>query len=611
MPSLDKLLSVTSILLLLGGSLAMAQTRYHAVTLVDRNNPVPAEWLQKAGIDYVYTGGSLKLESGPDGKPRIPEGHRAGWERLEKEYAGTGIKVLIMGQYYTNNPEATDAMDVDGYKIDMACLHQDKFYEWMREVIIAQAQAYSEFDVFGGFMFDDGVQTRVDCCYCDTCRRLFKEQYGKEPPPFEVHKGTGVVADDDALLQWEQFQRQGFERYVEAQAEAARSVSQDLLLVTIPSDSFYYGRLLNANLNRADLRRDSGALIQRIERTQVKNWYLYQAFPFPRLPEADEEGLQFWGVGCHISANSPKLILSTEGPFLQHYSRMQMMSPDEIEQMTKITVTEGANAICYWQSGAYTAYYPEGYDGMAAAHSDILRVQAMLPAREPYPAQVGLLYSTTTEVMEQPWQTNLNERWVHLHSFEGTAFALMRGNVPYRIVMEDEIATGTLEGLKALIVPAARFLCTSAHQAIEQAVAGGLQVYIAGECPSLSGGQTVNYDVTYWHRHIQAGYRQIKYLNNQYAEAEKELLPLVREQVAAPVTVSSRMGISRLYQVDDGLVLMIANWDLEQSTKATLAAPQAYSVVDMLSGEQVGNLGADGDLAVRVPAAGWRILELR
>ncbi len=589
----------------------MADERFHAVTLVDPNNPVPAEWLQKAGIDYVYTGGALGMETGPDGKPRVPEKHRAGWEKMQNEYAGSGIKVLIMGQYYDNNPDGTDAVDVSGTKIEMACLYQDKFYDWMREVIIAQAKAYAEFDIFGGFMFDDGVQTRVDCCYCDTCRALFKEQYGKEPPPFEVQQGTGVVADVDVLLQWEEFQRKPYNRYVKAQAEAVRSVSDDLLMITIPSDSYYYGRLLNANLKREQLRRSSGALIQRIERIQVKNWYLYQAFPLPRLPEAGEQGLQHWGVGCHISANSPKLILSTEGPFLQHLSRMQVMSPDEIGQMAKITVTEGANAMCYWQSGGYTAYYPEGYDGMAAAYADILKVQDMLLAREPYSAQVGLLYSTTTEVMEQPWETNLNERWVHLHSFEGTGFALMRGNIWYRVVMEDEIADGALEGLTVLILPAARYLSASAHQAIERAVTAGLEVYTADECADLAGAQSVDYDVTYWHRHIQAGYRQIKHLNTQYAEAEKELLPLVREQIALPVSVSSRMGISRLYNVGDDLVLMVANWNLHAPTDATLVGTNSYTVVDMLSGDKVGDLGDGADITVAVPPAGWRILKLR
>jgi len=599
------------VLMLAGGSVAMADGKFHAVTLVNPNDPVPADWLRKAGIDYVYTGAPVKMARAQDGQPEIPKTHRAGWDRMQKEYSATGIKVLIMSNYYTRNPRGTEAYDVGGRRLGMACLYQAGFYEWMRPTIVAQARAYGKYSIFGGFAFDDGWGTRVDACYCGTCKRMFKEEYGKEPPPFEVHEGTGIVPDDEAILQWEKFQRKAYDRYVKVQSEAVRSVSNDLLMLTIPSDSFFYGRLLNANMRREALKPNAGALIQRIERLQVKNWFLYQSFPFPRLPEAGEEGLQPWGVGQHITANSPKLVLCTEGPFIQHRSRVQMMSPSEIEQMAKITITEGANAICYWVSGAYSICHPRGYDGMAAVQSDVAKVGQMLMARNPYPAGVGLLYSTTTEVMEQPWRTNLSERWTHLHSFEGTAYSLLRGNVWYRVVMEDEIAGGALDGLKALILPGARFLSESAHGAIEKAGAAGMKVYTAGSCAPIAGAEAVDYDVRYWHRQIQAGYRQRKYLDSHYAGAEKDLLPRVRHQVNPPATISSPMGISKLYNVGGDLILMIANWDLHAATEATVAARKKCTVLDMLTGDNAGNLGGGVQLTVSVPPGGWRILRLR
>jgi hypothetical protein len=589
----------------------MPDGQFHAVTLVDRDNPVPASWLQKAGIDHVYTGAPLEMERGANDEPVVPESHRAGWEGMQREYAHAGVKVLVMSNYYSNNPPGTEARDAGGRELQMACLHNDAFYDWMRQAIVAQAKAYGRYEVFGGFVFDDGWGTRVDACYCEMCRRLFHEQYGKEPPPFEVHEGTGVVADDDVLLQWDDFQRKAHLRYAKAQSEAVRSVSPDLLMLTIPSDSYFYGRLLNANMQREELPPRANALIQRIERLQVRDWFIYQSFPLPRLPEAGETGLQPWGVGHHITANSPKLILATEGPFIQHYQRLQMMSADEIEQMARITITEGANAVCYWVSGAYSAYYPEGYEGMAAVYSDVLELQDILMARQPCRAAVGLLYSTTAEIMEQPWKTNLSERWQHLHGFEGTAFALRRGNVWHRVVMEDEVLDGALDGLEVLIVPAARFLSESAHSAIEHAAAAGMAVYTAGPCVAIAGAETVDYDVTYWHRRIRAGHRQIKYLNTQYAEAQEELLPQVRERVETPITVASRRGISKLYSVGDDLVLMIANWDLHAPTDATLESRNGYAVVDALSGEKVGDVRGDAQLTVSIPPAGWRVLRLQ
>ncbi|MFP3904837.1 MAG: hypothetical protein ACLFWB_11400, partial [Armatimonadota bacterium] len=546
-----KWLCIATLILLVPGAYTMANDTFHAVTLVDPDNPVSPEWLQKAGIDYVYTSAPRQMDTDANGEPVLPEKQGEQWNRLQATYAGTGIKILVMSNYYQHPPEGAEAVDCAGETLDMACLYQDEFYEWMRQVIIEQAKAYSRYNIFGGFVFDDGWGTRVDACYCDTCRELFAGEYGKEPPPFEVHRGTGVIDDDDALLEWEEFQRAAYDRYVREQSEAVRSVSDDLLMFTIPSDSYFYGRLLHMNAAREELADDAGALIQRIERCQVEDWFLYQSFPLPRLPEADEEGLQHFGVGIHITAQSPKLILSTEGPFAPTRARLQMMSPDEIAQMARITITEGANAVCYWVSGHYTALYPDGYDGMAEVYDDLQAVGDLLADREPVSPEVGLLYSTTTEVMEQPWQENTAERWQHLHSVEGTAFALLRGNIPFRIVMEDQIADGALEGLKALVVPSARFLSQSAHRAINAAAEDGLAVCVCGPCVEIDRSMNIPYDVAYWHRRVQKGYRQRSYLDAQYIDACSDMLPLLRDNSDLDVSVASDAEIGKIYSAGE------------------------------------------------------------
>lgn len=592
-----------------GGEAAMADRVFCGVTLIDVSNPVPAEWLRKAGINRVYTSAPLSLARAEDGGTRVPDSVRDAWQQLDAAYGGTDIKVLIMSNYYCRNPQGTDAVDVSGRPVDMACLNNDAFYEWMQGTITDQATAYGEFAVFGGFVFDDGWGTRLDCCYCDVCTRLFKEECGAEPPPFEVTDGTGVVPDNDVRLRWDSFQRRAYKRYVKVQAEAVRSVSADLMMLTIPADSFFYGRLLNANLPREQLPLKHSALIQRIERLQVQRWCLYQSFPLPRLPEAEEDGLQPWAVGAHFTANSPKLVLCTEGPFIQHTARMQMMSPAEIEQMTRITLTEGADAICFWASGAHTAYYPEGYEGMATVYNDVKQIAEILAAREACPAQVGLLYSTTTEVLEQPWRTNLSERWVHLHSFEAAAWSMLRGNVWHRTIMEDELTHESLAGLTVLVLPSVRFLTVGALRLLEETARQGLQILRVGECLSVAGAREVECDITFWHRCIRSGYRQIANLNRQYAEVEERLLPGIRAAQNGSIHVASPMGVSKLYAVGADLLLMIANWDLHKPTPAAVCGTDGYAVTDLITGVKVRQNGS-GEVSLDVPAAGWRVLRL-
>lgn len=579
---------------------------FQAITLVDPGRPIPPEWLQAAGICYVYTSGSLALEADTNGRPVLPEAQLQRWKALEDIYGGTGVSVLLMSNYYAHPPEDTEAVDVGGRTLKMACLNNDRFYGWMHERIVAQVHAYGEFSIFGGFVFDDGWGTRVDGCYCDRCRELF----GDAPPGFDVHEGTGVVPDDAVELRWDAFHRQSHERYIRAQSDAVRSMSTDLMMLTIPSDSFFYGRLLNANLPREELAPSASALLQRIERIQVRHWHLYQSFPIPRLPEADEEGLQPWGIGAHFTAESPKLVLCNEGPFIQHTARMQMMSPAEIEQMIRITVIEGAQRMCYWASGVHTSYHPDGFAAMAKVYEDIRTIAPLLSSRTPFPARVGLLYSTTTEILEQPWRENLSERWQHLHSFEATAWALRRGGIWHRIIMEPDLQKEALSELDVLILPSVRFVTESTSAALQEIAERGVKVIALGDTAEIAGIERHPHDVTFWHRCIREGYRQTTNLDLHYELAERELLPLIRTHASAPVAVSAQHSISALHQIGNDLLLMAANWSRSEVDEAVLEAHEQLAMVDVESGKNLGLVSAGKGLNVSIPSAGWRVIRL-
>ena len=600
-----------SLAVFMQGSLAMGEERYHAVTLLDLNNPLPPEWLQKAGIDYVYASGPAPagLETGPDGEPVIAEKYREAWERALKLYEGTGAKVLLMSQLYTREPKDTQAVDFFGRKHDMACFRQEAFLDWMREKIVGLAKAFGKYEAFGGFMFDDGVQVRVDCCYCDTCRRLFKEQHGIEPPPFEAHKGVARVADDDPLLLWEQFQRESFEMYLRTQSEAVRSVSDDLLMVTIPSDAYYFGRFLNIEVPPEESRLGSGALLQRIERIFPRDWHLFYTFPMARLPERAERGLQTWAYGGHITAHSARIISQPEGPYAPVYGRSQYMSPAEIQRMARVTLTEGAKAICFWTGASTLPYYPEAFDALAPVYADIKEIEDILMQRRPVPASVGLLYSTTTEVFEQPWTTTTSERWQHLHAFEAVAYALLRSNLPFEVVMEDDLV-GRLGQLDALVLPAVRFLSESAARAIEGAVADdGLRAVAVGPQLPLKGAVESPCDPLIWHRWASQGYRQEEHLNDQWREIALHLIPLLRPAVRAPVQVFSEQAIAKLYRVEGGdLLVMIANWDLDEPTEVVVEGSRPGGTTDAISGRDLGKL--EEGISLEVPPAGWRVIRV-
>ena len=593
----------------LEGDQALGSDEYHAVTLVDVNNPLSPAWLQQAGVDYLYAS-APPLEVGEDGRPAIAAGSRDAWEQMLALYGDTGVKVLLMRNFYIKPAEEHEAVDVFGRKHPMACFRHPGFQQAMTGAIQDLIAAFSDYPAFGGFVFDDGPHVRVDCCYCPQCVESFRQQHGVEPPGFKPHDETGRVSDRAPVLLWEQFQQESWQIYLRTQSSAVRSVegAEGLLMITIPSDSYFYGRFLGVDMAREESPLGHGARLQRIERIQVRDWTIFQSFPLSRLPEADERGLQRWATGAHITAQSPKMLMQTEGPYAPTYGRLQYMSPAEIERMGRVTLTEGAGSICYWTSAQPLPSYPAAFDAMSEIKREVDAIGDTLQRRRQLPASIGLVYSTTTEVMEQPWERNTADRWRHLHAFEGLAYSLRRSNIPFEIVMESDITADRLRGFRALILPSVRYLSESAAQIIEDTAAHtNLQVLGAGECLPLRGMVLSACDPLIWHNWARRGYRQERYANLQWQEARSTLIQRLLPLVEAPVRVYSERAIGQAFSLGDGdLLLMVTSWDLDDICE--VAVEGEGTATDMLSGRDIGPLNDLG--RITVPPAGWRVLRI-
>lgn len=596
-----------STMLRMEGECRMAVTEYHAVTLVDRNDPLPPEWLQRSHVDYVYTGAPA-IEDGPDGEPVIATDQRERWDALMRLYEGTDVQVLVMGNFYTDPDEGQEAVDAFGRSHPISCFRNPDFQQAMTDRIVAIARALEHYPTFGGFVFDDGAHVRVDCCYCDRCIEQFRAEHGVDPPEFEAVQGTARVPDDDPVVLWEQFQRESWEIYLQTQSAAVRSVSEDLLMLTIPSDSYFYGRFLNVTVAPEETRLGHGARLQRIERGQVHRWTIWQSFPLSRVPEEDERGLQPWAVGTHITAHSPKMLMQTEGPYAPVYGRVQYMSPAEIERMARVTIAEGANSLCAWTPAEPLPSYPAALDALSEVYRDVGRIERELMGRRPVTSRIGLLYSTTTETMQQRWRRQTSDRWQHLHAFEALAYSMRRSNIPFDIVFEEETTPARLSELSALVLPAVPFLTESAATAIEQAIGEhGLRVLAAGQCVGLVGMIPTECDPLIWHDWARRGYRQQEHADAQWQNVRTtiahELLPLID----APVRVYSELAVSRLYELEDGdLMLMVASWDLDEIIEVAIEG--VGEATDMLSGRSQGRTSQIGRLTI--PPAGWRVLRI-
>ena len=609
---MDSALSVRLVCLLVAlpaWLLFASAPRFHTACVVDYRDPVPVDWLTRAGIQYVYIYSSIPIEQ-VDGKPAIDPKTKPLFDACFKEYAGTGIKVLPLSNYYSRSPKATWSVDSCGREIHMGCFTRDAFHGWMGSAITDMAKAFGQYEAFGGFCFDDAPGNRVDCCYCNDCRIAFKAKFGVEPPKFEHREGAGRIDPADPVLLWDAYHRGTLERYNHTQCQSVREWSEDLLAVTITADSYFFGRHLNIDAAYEDTRADHGARLQRIDRSMVRWWHLFQSFGFPRVPEAGEAGYQRWAAGCHITTPSPKIIVHREGPMFEQFGRSMFLSPAEIKRLIRTTIAEGAPGIAFWASSKVLPHYPEGFEAMAEVMAEVQAIEDVILRKRPFPARVGLVYSTTTEICEQPWKKNTLERWQHLHAFEATAYSFLRSSVQHQIVFDSDLTAERIADFDVLVLPGVRFLTHPVASALEAAAEGADLTLLADRATlQLEGATVVDHDPQSWWRRQRRGYRQPRHLDEVRERVERLLVPKMDASSSVPVSMRSERAFGRVFVEPDGALLaFIVNWDLDHDANAVLTVAPEARVHDVLKGM---SLGGGPTCEVSVPAAGWRVVRVR
>ena len=574
---------------------------------VDYRSPVPPDLLKKAGIRHVYVYIGMPLKSDPaTGRRALDEKIKPQLDEFFRLYGDNGIKVLLVSGFYTRPPKGTECVDCGGRTIMEGCFNNRAFLDAMAKDIKDMAEVFSAYPAFAGFCFDDGVHVRVDCCYCDTCKRLFKEKYDIEPPAFAPDAGAARLDAKDPRLLWDAFHREAYATYMKTQAGAANAVSSKLLCVTIPSDSYFYGRHLSTEVPQKDTSPGADARLQRIERIQVRDWHIFQSFPFPMVVK-DGSGLRPYGVGCHLTEPSPKMILHSEGPLIEAAGRQQFMSPAEIARMMRTTVAEGANRICFWNNARALSSYPEGLEAVGAVSADVNKIMNVLNERQAFPARVGLLYSTATEIVQQPWRKNTLERWRHLHAFEAMAYALTRRSVQFRVVFDDELDETTLSGLNVVILTGVTHLTNPVAEMLEKGVANGkLRVLSDPASLPIRGAKVCDFDQGFWFNKQLKGYRQVRYLDQQAEEIWKTILPALDLTRPQPAAISSDTCFAKIFEGRGySLLVFVVNWDIWNEATARVHLAKPYKVKDEVSGKE---LGSEKTLQLKLDPAGWRVM---
>ena len=577
--------------------------------VVNYRNPVTPELLKQAGIDTVYIGVGVPLAPAPGGDhPALDPDVQPALDEFMALYADHGIRVLIESNLYSRAPKGTECVDAAGRTVRIGCFNNERFLEWMSQTVRDLATVFVQYDAFAGFLFDDGVQVRCDCCYCEVCTRAFRDRHGMPPPEFTPAEGTAQIDGRDPRLLWDAFHQDAYSRYLRTQAKAATDVSAALLCLTIPSDSFFFGRHLNSTAARNATPLTAAARLQRIDRYHVRDWRTFQSFPVLRVVPHGS-GREAYATGCHLTTPSPCMILQQEGPLFETHGRQQFLSPGEISRLIRTTVAEGADALGFWENSNVFPHYSQGFQAIGSAAADLERVRPLLRDRRPFPAKVGLLYSTTTEILQQPWSHNTLERWRHLHAFEGCAFALTRASIQFRTLLDSDLGDEVLDDLSVLILPGVTHLTTDVAERIEQAAdAGGLTVLADPTSLQLRAANLVRFDAHFWFRSQLEGYRHQVRLMEQAGEVLSHLLPRLDVPTLQPAWAQSDSCFMRLFNAEDAsLLLFVVNWDTHNPSPVALCAGGSWRLLEEPVAEDTDLHQPRQRLDATIPAAGWRV----
>ena len=111
----------------------------------------------------------------------------------------------------------SDGTPIDGlYGVETSMCVNTGFRDWVRDVCLELCK----YPIDG--IFFDGPCVFRDCCYCDTCRDLYREEYGTEMPPKEP--------GHPALRRLAGFQSEGLRRFLAHARDAVKKVRPDVAL---------------------------------------------------------------------------------------------------------------------------------------------------------------------------------------------------------------------------------------------------------------------------------------------------------------------------------------------------------------------------------------------
>ena len=300
----------------------------------------------------------------------------------------------------------------------------------------------------------DGPVVFPGACYCDTCRKLFKEKTGKEAPEFEDWKNA-------AWFEWQDFREESMERFLSDAGKTVTSVREDGAVFLNAG-----GWSLSTQVARNPWRLE-------------KYQHLTGAEVFVHPGAANEDWLDTAVMAKFLSAGeNPAVVFSDHAMGGWHYVGM---TEADLKREFYQTVAGGANP---WiavfepalkhqkektmrvveESWGFLEENEEFFIGdSSAANVAVLRSETSSLA---YLSEIESLATEVSVAVEKDLIATVEERSIKekaaykrkcesaaAEEFRGWCYALTRQHVPFSIIRDRDISEDYLKSFDLLVVP--------------------------------------------------------------------------------------------------------------------------------------------------------------
>jgi len=515
----------------------------------------------------------------------------------------------------------------------MACMRNPEVIRLASDGAAAELKDLAGYPGFLGIGLDDEITQRgYDwndtggvMCYCESCKRLWTEKVGQEPPtPPCLQPGT-IIPDDDPYLRymlewtgWGDYYGPAEADYNRALAEKVHALRKDLIVFQTPGASFgeldvvhpeiydYWfsspvtGALSTMSLTRALQREAYGAakpiwpLIGWFQRTPAPAW-----------------------TGAYI------------------------------ETQSKMCLAEGADALwltlMFWYDsrGKHKPTMLQGAEHIAPsvrAVGDLLErfgptLKRVTPVRYP----VAVLHSATTEGYQRIIDPETIARakaegsWMEVAWEHGQATgmgfaALLRAGMPAEFITEEDVLAGRLEHYGALVLLDHKYARKSVADRIGQyAAKGGLVFADKSSLIRPKEAKALPFDASQFTRMINLGLRtarrggqQLEIVHERTTGLEREWALLSRKFLARSplpaelLTVSSdnMEVITRMGRCGEADYVFVLSADVLREQSATVSArTRGRFAYELFAGDTPALAAPNGELRLRatLPPGGWRV----